>query len=156
MLWRTALVVLALGLLMTLVPVVGRRYREAGLRAAGTPAERVEGQWLLLTRSLADLGLSPPPARSPRGMRRHYHEATTLNRQGEDALGRITGTLEQTRYADPSGLDDSSAEQMGEDVRTVVEQVRMATPWNVRANAAVLPQSGLSGIRAWWDGLWRR
>ena len=155
-LWRTALVVLALGLLMALVPLVGRRYREAGLRSATTPQERVEGQWLLLTRSLGDLGVDPPPARSPRVMRRHYRESTTMNRSGEDALGRITGTLERSRYAAPETLADADAERMGEDVRTVVEQVKLGTPWNVRANAAVLPQSGLSGVRAWWRGLWRR
>ncbi len=155
-LWRTALVVLALGLLMAVVPVVGRRYREAGLRSASSPQDRVEGQWLLLTRTLRDLGVDPPPARSPRLMRRHYRESTAMNRPGEDALGRITGTLERSRYAAPGTLGDHDAERMGEDVRTVVEQVKLGTPWNVRANAVVLPQSGLSGIRAWWQGLWRR
>lgn len=155
-LWRTGLVVLALGLLMALVPLIGRRYREAGVRAAATPAERVEGQWLLLTRTLGDLGVDQPPARSPRDMNRHYRESTTMHRSGEAALGRITGTLERNRYAAPGSLDDAEAERMGEDVRAVVEEVREGTPWNVRANATVLPQSGMDGVRAWFEGLRRR
>lgn len=155
-LWRTLLAVLVLALLMALVPVVGRRYREEAVRTAGTPVEKVEGQWLLLTRSLGDLGVDEPPARSPRDMRRYYREHTMMNRTGEDALGRITTTLERSRYAAPGHVDDTDATRMGDDVRTVVEQVREATPWNIRANAALLPQSGLAGVRAWVRGAFRR
>lgn len=148
--------VLVLALLMTLMPLVGRRYREAGLRSAQNPAERIEGQWTLLTRTLEDLGVDEPPARSPRDMGRHYRKGTVLDSGGEEALGRVTATLERSRYASPSALSDSEAEQMGSDVRTVVDGVREASPWNIRANAALLPRSGLSGVRAWLGSLFRR
>lgn len=153
---RTLLLVLVLAALMTLVPLAGRRYREELLRTARTPAEKVEGQWLLLVRSLGDLGVDRPPSRSPREMRRFYKEKTVMRSEGEEALGRITSTLERSRYAAPDHLDDSAATDMGHDVRTVVEQVRETTPWNIRANAALLPQSGLAGVRAWVRGVFRR
>lgn len=155
-LWRTLLALGVLALLMALVPLAGRRYREAGLRAATTPEDRVEGQWLLLTRALGDLGVGAPPPRSPREMNRHYRESTVMNRPGEDALGRVTATLEASRYAAPGRVGDGDVERMGEDVRTVVEQVREATPWNFRANAALLPPSGFAGLRAWLGGILRR
>ena len=41
------------------------------------------------------------------------------------------------------------------DVDAVVHGVRQATPWNMRANAALLPGSGLEGIRTWFAGLRR-
>jgi hypothetical protein len=153
---RALVALLALALLMTLVPMLGRRYREAGLRGARSPGERVEGQWTLLTRSLEDLGLDAPPPRSPRVMGRHYERGTTLGDQGEQALGRVTATLERTRYGSPDRIAEDDADRMGEDVRTVVEAVRHTSPWNLRANARLLPRSGFEGARAWARGLFRR
>ena len=156
LLWRTLLGALVLAMLMALVPLAGRRYREQEVRSAQTPVEKVEGQWLLLTRTLGDLGVEEAPARSPRDMRRYYRENTMMTRSGEAALGRITSTLERSRYAAPDHVREEDAARMGEDVRTVVEQVREATPWNIRANAALLPASGLAGLRAWARGAFRR
>ncbi|WP_161964934.1 transglutaminaseTgpA domain-containing protein [Ornithinimicrobium cerasi] len=148
--------VLVLALIMLVVPLVGRRYREEGVRRAASAEEQVEGQWTLLVRSLQDLGVDEPPERSPRDMRRHYTSETILNRQGEDAMGRITTTLERSRYAPAATVRETDASRMGEDVRSVVDQVRHASPWNMRANAALLPRSGLDGLRAWVGGLFRR
>ena len=140
---------LVLALLMTVVPLIGRRYRERGLRDAEDPAGRVEGHWTVLTRSLADLGVDEPPARSPRVMRSHYERQTVLASPAQDALARAATTLERSRYAPTGTLTEVEAERMGRDVDEVVHGVRQATPWNMRANAALLPGSGLEGIRAW-------
>ncbi|WP_131104162.1 transglutaminaseTgpA domain-containing protein [Ornithinimicrobium sufpigmenti] len=152
--------VLVLALLMTVVPLVGRHDRERGLRHARDPAERVEGHWRVLTRSLADLGVDEPPARSPRVMRGYYEQRTVLVSPAQDALRRATATLERSRYAPVGTLSEGDAERMGKDVQVVVDGVRQASPWNVRANAALLPGSGLAGIADWFAQLrartWRR
>ena len=132
---------------MTFIPWAGQRYREAGVRSADSPGERIEGQWQLLTRSLQDLGVEEPPARSPRDMRRYYTRGTAMESGGEEALGRVTATLERSRYAPSTALSDAEAERMGEDVRTVVDEVRHTTAWNQRANAVLIPRSGLDGLR---------
>lgn len=137
---------MVLALLMAIVPWAGRRYREAELRAARTPEERVEGQWVLLTRSLEDLGIDPPEERSPRQMHRHYTDHAHLDRRSAEALGRVTATLERTRYAAPGGDAKESHRReslMSRDVRSVVEAVKESLPWNIRTNARVLPRSGV-------------
>lgn len=148
---RSLVVVAALALLMTLLSWAGRRHRQARLREARSARDRIEGQWELLTRSLEDYGLPPPPQRSPRGMRSHYAEATRLDRRSEEALHRVTATLERARYAPPA--EDSDAERrMGRDVRSLVDAVDRQLPWNIRANARLLPLSG----RRWLADLFRR
>jgi hypothetical protein len=89
-------------------------------------------------------------------MGRHYRAGTALHHSGEEALGRVTATLERARYAAPGSVGETDAERMGEDVREVVDQVRHVTPWNVRANAALLPRSGMDGVRDWAGRLFRR
>ncbi|MFK5583919.1 transglutaminaseTgpA domain-containing protein [Serinicoccus sp. LYQ131] len=153
---RALLALLALAVLLTLLPLLGRRHREAGVRSADGPRARIEGQWLLLTRSLEDLGVTAPPPRSPRLMHRHYLAGSTLGTPGEEALERVTATLERSRYAAPSDLSEAEADRMGEDVRTVVDAVRHTCPWNVRANAALIPRSGLEGLREGTRNLFRR
>lgn len=138
-----------LGGLMMLVPLAGRWYRGRDLRRATTPEDEVEAQWLLLTRSLSDLGVPAPEPRSPRAMRAHYAGSTDLDRRAEEALGRVTDTLERVRYA-PGGGD--TAQRRGDvdhDVETVVEAVRESSPRRVRLRATLLPRTGLTGIREW-------
>ena len=147
---------LVLAAFMAVVPVIGRRYREEGLRSARDPGEQVEGQWTLMTRSLQDLGVDGPPARSPREMGRHYQGETLLGSRTTEALGRVTATLERSRYAPPSALAEEDVEAMGEDVRTVVDDVRLHSPWNIRLNSMLLPRSGMDGIAAWFRRLLRR
>ncbi|WP_281964558.1 transglutaminase TgpA family protein [Serinicoccus marinus] len=153
---RAVVALVGLGLLLLVLPLAGRRHREAALRAASTPAERVEGQWQLLTRSLTDLGVDPPPGRSPRELRRHYLRATAMEEDGQQALGRATATLERTRYAAPDLVTDDEAERMGEEVRTVVDGVRHTSAWNQRAGAALVPGSGVEGLREGVRRLLRR
>lgn len=143
---RALLALLALALLMTLLPMIGRRHRHAGVRDARGPAEIIEGQWRALTLALADLGIEEPPAKSPRVMRRYYQAGTTLEGGAEQALERVSATLERSRYASPTELSAAEVDQMGEDVGTVVDSVRHTSPWNVRANAALIPRSGLAGV----------
>lgn len=149
-------VVLILALLMTIVPLAGRRHRERGLREAQDASGRVEGHWSVLTRSLADLGINEAPARSPRVMRGHYERQTVLPSPAQDALARATATLERSRYAAQGTLTEDEVSRMGQDVEAVVDGVRKGAPWNMRANAALLPASGLDGIRAWFAGLGAR
>ena len=153
---RTLLALLLLGVVATILPWAGRRHREAGLRSATTASERIEGEWQLLTRSLSDLGVATPPERSPRSMRRHYLGGTTMEDSGDRALGRAVATLERSRYAAPGTLGEDEADQMSEDVRTVVDEVRHTSPWNQRVNAVLLPVSGVEGVRAGLRRLLRR
>ncbi|WP_130012243.1 transglutaminaseTgpA domain-containing protein [Serinicoccus sediminis] len=153
---RTLLALLLLGALATVLPWAGRRHREAGVRAATTASERVEGEWQRLTRSLSDLGVSTPPERSPRSMRRHYLGGTTMEESGDRALGRAVATLERARYAAPGTLGEDEADRMGDDVRTVVDEVRHTSPWNQRVNAVLLPGSGVAGLREGARRLLRR
>lgn len=148
--------ILVLALLMAVLPLVGRRYREEGLQEGQDPGDRVEGEWLLMTRTLHDLGVDRPADRSPADMARHYETEAMLGRRTTAALDRVSDSLARSRYARPGAVGTAEAERVGEDVRTVVEDVRRDTPWNVRLNALLLPRSGMDGVAAWWRRLWRR
>ncbi len=152
---RGALILLVLAVLMALVPWAGRRYREAGLREATSARERVEGQWQLLTRSLEDYGVDPPEQRSPREMGRHYSTSTKLDRRAGEALGRVTTTLERSRYAPDTVTSDKAETVMGRDVRTIIDAVVDDLPWNIRANSRLLPRTGLRYLRE-RIAFWRR
>ena len=77
----------------------------------------------VLTRSLGDLGVEEPPARSPRDMGRHYRAGTALHHSGEQALGRVTATLERARYAAPGSVADADAERIARGVSGTVHAV---------------------------------
>lgn len=141
------LALLGLGLLMLLVPLAGRWFREREVRAARTPEEQVEAQWLLLTRSLSDLGVPAPPPQSPRAMNVHYAEHTELDRRGEEALGRVTQTLERSRYAGADLIGSAGPTDLSRDVEAVVGRVREASPGKVRVRARWLPRTGWLGLR---------
>ncbi|CAN5439157.1 DUF3488 and transglutaminase-like domain-containing protein [soil metagenome] len=145
--------VLTLAIAIAVVPIAGRRFRRSEARAAQSQHDLLEGQWLALTRSLADLGVPDPGARSPRAMHRHYADQTDLGDPGQAALRRVTGTLEASRYGPEAKTSGSSRrgqrDLVGADVLNVVDSVRQSVPWHVRARADILPRSGLQAVARW-------
>lgn len=138
---------LVLCLLLAVLPIVGRRHRHTGLRSATTPEEEIEGQWRLFTRSLQDLSISPPEARSPRAMARHYAGELVLDSASRSRLRRIAAALERVRYAGPGAVQEADAVQMAKDVRRLVELAREQSPMNIRVAARLIPRSGLEGVK---------
>src|SRR5690606_41006266 len=63
---RAALALAVVTALLSLTPLAAtwRRWR---LRRGRGPAEQVEGEWAVLVTGLADLGIEPPRAATPRG-----------------------------------------------------------------------------------------
>lgn len=153
---RALAVVLVIGLIMAIVAIAGRRHREAVLRNADTPQERIEGQWELLKRSLEDYGIDPPPDRSPREMGNHYQDKTHLDRRADESLGRATATLERARYAPTDQTQASDDASMHGDIVTVLDSVAADLPWNIRASAKLFPRSGVHYIRSVVTGWFRR
>lgn len=139
---------LILGVALCSLPLAGRWYRGREAREAQTPTEHVESQWLVLTRSLTDLGVDEPGYQSPAAMHTHYTDRTSLDPAGSRALRRVTAQLQNTRYADQHLLDIDKGE-VTSDVLTVVETVRAHSPWSVRTKAALLPHSGALGFAHW-------
>ncbi|WP_256840702.1 transglutaminase family protein [Ornithinimicrobium cryptoxanthini] len=145
---RALAFVLVLGLITAVIAIAGRRHREAVLRHADTPQERIEGQWELLKRSLEDYGVDPPPDRSPREMGEHYRSKARLDRPSGEALSRATATLERARYAAPEQTVASDDATMHRDVVTVLDNVTSELPWNMRVSAKLFPRSGVHYIRS--------
>lgn len=153
---RILVLVVAIGLLMAIVAVAGRRHREALLRSADTPQARIEGQWELLKRSLEDYGINPPAERSPQAMGAHYESAAHLDRRAGEAMGRATATLERARYAAPEQTASTGDEQMHSDVLQVLDSVAAKLPWNIRTSARLFPRSGFRYLRGLVTGWFRR
>ncbi|MGB3830042.1 MAG: DUF3488 and transglutaminase-like domain-containing protein [Ornithinimicrobium sp.] len=148
--WRWVVMSLALVLAMVaVIPIAGRWYRQRESRAARTPHDFVESQWLLMTRSLADLGVDEPGQRSPAAMRSHYARTAQLDVASHEALQRVAGTLQDSRYAAQDTLTIDS-NQLEQDVATIVRSVRDEAPWTTRARATVIPRSGTIGLAQWF------
>lgn len=154
--WRWVLLSLAaIALALATVPVAGRWYRRRESRLTQTPRDYVENQWLLMTWSLSDLGVSDPGLRSPAAMQAHYAENTSLHGTGRAALSRVASTLERTRYA-PSDTVEIDHDQIDSDVQTVVRLVRDDSPRSARVKASLMPRSGTVGLAAWAQSRVRR
>ncbi|MGB3594228.1 MAG: DUF3488 and transglutaminase-like domain-containing protein [Ornithinimicrobium sp.] len=154
--WRWVLLALALLVVaLGVLPAAGRWYRQHESRTARTDLDFVESQWILMTRSLADLGVPEPEPRSPAAMRQHYAATTHLDEPGAAALDRVADTLEDVRYARSDTLTLDNA-QVSADVAAVVESVRERSTLTKRAKAAVLPHSGTVGVAEWTKSVLHR
>ncbi|WP_454085809.1 transglutaminaseTgpA domain-containing protein [Georgenia sp. Marseille-Q6866] len=133
----TALGLAAVLALASVVPLAGRWQRWRSRRGR-SPAEQVEGEWSVLVESLADLGVAPPAAATPRALRDHYAREIAPDVPTREALGRATDRLESARYA-------GQAPELGtmrEDVRQVVEWQRARVTRRRRLLATLLPAGG--------------
>lgn len=141
---RAAATLAVAALLLSVVPLAAR-WRRWRLRRGRSPAAQIEGEWSVLVAGLADLGVLPPRAATPRGMQEFYRRAIEPDAHTLDALTRATNRLESARYAPrtpPLGT-------MREDVRRVLEWSRARAPRAQRLRATLLPASGLSQL---WVG----
>jgi hypothetical protein len=151
--WGPVLLAGLIGLIGLLaVPAAAWWRRRRRLRTAGSPAERVEVEWELLTSSLGDFGIAPAPSRTPRQLRDYYERRGALEGSASEALGRLVQTLERSRYAaSPAPAADLSA-----DARQVVRAVASTQRRRDRLRAALWPSSGITQLSsAWAHFAWR-
>lgn len=141
----TVIAVLVLGLLgVTVVPLGAWLARRRARRRADDDAARVEAQWQSLLLRLQDVGLVLPDGATPRQASALLGRDAYLSQEESAALGRVTATVEQARYARP-GAD---LHDVSQDSRTVWRAARSRRRRPARLRAALLPQEGL---RHWSD-----
>ncbi|PYG00311.1 protein of unknown function [Georgenia satyanarayanai] len=133
----TALSLAAVVALASVVPLAGRWHRWRSRRGR-SPAAWIEAEWTALVDGLADLGVAPPPAATPRVLRDHYARQIQPDAAARDALDRATDRLESARYA----ARTPELGTMREDVRRVVEWQRGRVTRRRRLLATLLPTSG--------------
>ena len=143
--WGLVVLAYLLGLLGSLViPTAASWRRRRHLISAQTSAQQVEVRWAQLTSSLRDLGISPAPSRTPRQLRAYYDRTASLQGTASEALGRVTQTLETSRYAAPGPVPDG----LVRDARDVLRAAAAARRRRDRIRAAFLPGEGLAQLRA--------
>ena len=101
-------------------------------------------RWAQLTSSLSDLGIARAPSRTPRQLRAYYDRAASLEGAASEALGRVTQTLEISRYAAPGPVSDG----LVRDARDVLRAAAAARRRRDRVRAAFLPSEGFAQLRA--------
>jgi len=148
--WGLVLLAYILGLLGSLVvPTAAQWRRRRKLVAAHTAAQRVEVHWALLTSSLSDLGIARAPSRTPRQLRVYYDREAYLEGAASEALGRVVGTLESSRYAAPGPVPDGFAA----DARLVFRAAAAGRRPRDRVRAALWSSDGRAQLRAIRTGL---
>ncbi|MBD8063202.1 transglutaminase family protein [Oceanitalea stevensii] len=143
----TALGLAAVLALASVVPLAGRWHRWRSRRGR-SPVEQVEGEWTVLVDGLADLGVAPPAAATPRALRDHYAREIAPDAPTREALNRATDRLESARYA----AQTPELGTMREDVRQVVEWQRARVTRRRRLLATLLPAGGRAQLGALLPG----
>ncbi|MFB7947421.1 transglutaminaseTgpA domain-containing protein [Kitasatospora phosalacinea] len=153
--WPALVTVLAVLLLLAVLafPMLwrtGLRRRRLGsgrhLPGAGGPPltdEQVLAAWAELVDSAWDLGIPPDEARTPRNAVRRLAEDARLDADSAAAAGRVALATERVMYA----RDSDAPPQLGGDVRTAREALRVRATRVRRLRALLLPASA---VRLWW------
>jgi len=150
--WGLVLLAFALGLFGSLVVPTAAQWRHRrSLRSAGTSAQRVEAEWARLTSSLNDLGIARAPSRTPRQLRRYYDREARLKGTASEALRRVVGTLEDSRYAAPA--PGPIAEGFAEDARQVFRAAAASRRAQDRIRAVLWSSEGRAQLRAMRTGI---
>ncbi|WP_127571318.1 transglutaminaseTgpA domain-containing protein [Georgenia faecalis] len=137
-------VLAVIALAASVVPAAGRWRRESWRRTARTDGERVEGEWHLLTTSLADLGVPAPAGTTVRQARAYYARAADLDPSAAAALTRVTERVEASRYA----AAGAPAGTIADDVARVIDRRAAALPPRERWAARLWPRSGVEQLRS--------
>ena len=139
--------VLAVVVMVLLVPGGAWLARRSALLKARDEAERVEAEWESLVLRLGDIGITASEGATPRQATTQLGRDAYLSAPESAALGRVTSTLEQARYARPGAPVDD----IGEDARTVWKAALSRRRRIDQARALLLPEEGLR----WWRSVLR-
>ena len=136
-----------------LMPLTAKLAGVRRRRAARDRQELMEVEWDELTSHLRDLGLSPPAGGTLRQWRQHYVTSGHLDPENVQAMGRVTATLEQTRYARPEHTSPEQAEQLHRDIRSIRRRISQTRDWRTRVRSFVWPSAGVAFWRRLPDSL---
>jgi transglutaminase-like putative cysteine protease len=149
---RHLAVVLAvlIGLLAAFVmPLTAWLLRARRRRAAVTRQDLIEAEWEALTSHLGDLGLSAPDGVTLRQLRHQYVTEGHLDTENATAMGRVTATLEKSRYDRPERTTPQEAIRLHSDIRAIRRNVGRTRAWQTRLRSFFWPAAGVE----WWRGL---
>ncbi|HXR67481.1 MAG TPA: hypothetical protein VN712_02485, partial [Dermatophilaceae bacterium] len=94
--------------------------------------------------SLGDLGIEPAPSRTPRQLRAYYDREAMLDGPASEALGRVTQTVELSRYSTSAAVPDGLAA----DARQVLRAAAANRRRSDRVRATLWPSGGLAQLRS--------
>jgi hypothetical protein len=138
------LTLLVLVLAVLIMPITAWVLRQRRRRAAVTQQELVEAEWAELTSHLGDLGLSGPEGATLRQLRERYAREGHLDENSRTAMGRVTATLEKTRYDRPERTSPQDAIRVHHDIRAIRRQVGGTRAWQTRVRSFLWPRTGVS------------
>ncbi|MEW1955749.1 DUF3488 and transglutaminase-like domain-containing protein [Terrabacter sp. NPDC080008] len=149
--WRNLAVVLALliGVLAAFsMPITAWLLRLRRRRAAVTQQDLIEAEWAELTSHLSDLGIGTPAGITLRQLRTRYVTDGHLDPENATAMGRVTATLEKSRYDLPERTTPEEAAALHEDIRAIRRQIGRTRAWQVRVRSFLWPQAAVSYWRS--------
>jgi hypothetical protein len=138
-----------LGLLAAFaMPITAWLLRLRRRRAAVTQQDLIEAEWDELTSHLGDLGIGAPAGVTLRQLRERYVTDGHLDPENATAMGRVTATLEKSRYDRPDRTTPEEAVRLHDDIRAIRRQVGRTRAWQVRVRSFLWPQAGVSFWRS--------
>jgi transglutaminase-like putative cysteine protease len=149
----TALAIV-IGLLAAFImPITAWWLRLRRRRAAVTQQELIEVEWMDLTSHLGDLGLTSPDGVTLRQLQRRYVTEGHLDEENAAAMGRVTATLEKSRYDRPERTSPQEAIRLHHDIQSIRRQVGRTRAWQTRVKGFLWPAAAVSFWRSLPDRL---
>lgn len=145
--WRNLVVLLTLlvvVLAVLIMPITAWLLRQRRRRAAVSQQDLVEADWEELTSHLGDLGLPSVEGATLRQLRERYVRDGHLDEESSSAMGRVTATLEKTRYDRPERTSPQEAIRLHHDIQTIRRQVGGTRAWQTRVRSFLWPRTGVS------------
>jgi len=144
--WRAIAIVLVV-LFGVALPrlVASAASRRRWNRATSMPA-LAEAAWDDLRLGLSDLGVQWAASWTPHAVKQRLLNDYEFDPEQQAALDRLTGEIENARYAPPSDELGRTAGERAADVSAVVSAVSTLLPGQIRWRARLWPPSGVAAI----------
>lgn len=153
---RNVVTVLAvlIGLVAAFVmPITAWWLRLRRRRAAVTQQDLIEAEWQDLTSHFGDLGLTAPDGVTLRQLHRRYVTDGHLDEENATAMGRVTATLEKSRYDRPERTSPQEAIRLHHDIQSIRKQVGRTRAWQTRVRGFLWPEAAVTFWRSLPDRL---